>query len=443
MIWHFLRYILSLTIPAFYRKIQVLHPERIPADKPAVLSFNHPNAFTDPLGITFGIWPVRTWYMARGDVFKPGLISRILENIGIVPVFRMQDAGKEGLEKNEESYRRVYYLLRRKKKVIVFSEGLCVQERRLRPVKKGVPRMLMTAWEEVKNPALSVIPVGLFYSRPDRFGSDWLFLIGEPVPLKNWYEKYREEPARTLFLLRQHIEDEMKKLVIHIENPSFDEAAEYLEILYLNEFLCKNSLENIPENRYLLAKRITNHLNNLNSEEQEKMKELSCKINEIFELCRKNKIRPWMCDEYFFKRWGKKIYLYALLLFILTPVYLFAYMLLVVPNALSIHLTKKIVKSREFYSSFLIGIGSFMLLFWFMGISGLFSFYFRDVRYPVFVPVFYLLILLAGFWYKQHISYIKLFSYLYRRNIPALGEVKEKILSVRKEWETLTNFKVS
>jgi hypothetical protein len=78
-----------------------------------------------------------------------------------------------------------------------------------------------------------------------------------------------------------------------------------------------------------------------------------------------------------------------------------------------------------------------------MGISALFSFCFRDVRYPVFVPVFYLLILLAGFWYKQHISYIKLFSYLYRRNIPALREVKDKILSVRKEWETLTNFKVS
>lgn len=440
MMWHFLRYILSLTLPAYFRKIQVLHPERIPPDKPAILSFNHPNAFTDPLGITFGIWPIRTWYMARGDVFKPGIISWILENIGIVPIFRFRDAGKEGLEKNHQSYQRVYYLLKKNKKVIVFSEGLCVQERRLRPIKKGVPRMVFFAFEEIKNPHLSVIPVGLFYENPHKFHSDLLYTIGNPIPISSWMDAYRKEPNKTLHRFQQHLENEMKNLVIHIENPYFDGLAEQLEIIYYHEFLFKNRLKPAPLHRFTLAKKITDSLNSLSDTSM--AEPLIQKLNELFHHCRRNRIRPWMADEWFFKNLSITDKLLFYFLLILLPVHLAGYIYLLIPVSVSVFLTKKIVRAKEFYTSFLIGIGSFVLLIYILLFGFAASLFFSDQRYPVFVLWVLTSILLSGFWFRNHILYIKIFSYIWKGKHESVVVAKKMMQECKSRWESLTNFKV-
>src|SRR3954463_11311538 len=100
MIWHFLRYCLTFFFPVFYRRIQGRNLHYLHAPGPAVIAMNHPNAFTDPIMITYLAYPTRLYYMARGDAFKPGFVSWFLSGLGIVPVFRLQDAGREGLKKN-------------------------------------------------------------------------------------------------------------------------------------------------------------------------------------------------------------------------------------------------------------------------------------------------------------------------------------------------------
>ena len=147
MIWHFLRYLVTFTFPVFYKKIQAKNAANIQVKGPVIIAMNHPNAFTDPIAITFVTYPLRVRYLARGDAFKPGITSWFLEQLGIVPIFRIQDAGREGLKKNDEAYRRVNNLLKRNKKIIIFAEGLCIQERRLRPLKKGVSRMIFGGYK--------------------------------------------------------------------------------------------------------------------------------------------------------------------------------------------------------------------------------------------------------------------------------------------------------
>src|SRR5690606_35819683 len=130
MIWHIIRYWIAFFIPIFYKRLQVKNMHVLKEKGPAIIAMNHPNAFTDPILITTLVHPMKLKYLARGDAFKPGLIAWILESIGIVPIFRIQDGGKEGLKKNEDAYRRVNYLLNHNCKIIVFAEGLCIQERR-------------------------------------------------------------------------------------------------------------------------------------------------------------------------------------------------------------------------------------------------------------------------------------------------------------------------
>ena len=131
MIWHILRYWISFVLPVFYKRIQGKNIKNIQTKGPVIIAMNHPNAFTDPILISQISYPVKLRYLARGDAFKPGLTAWLLSRIGIVPIFRIQDGGKEGLKKNEEAYRLVNQLLKKNAKVIVFAEGLCIQERRL------------------------------------------------------------------------------------------------------------------------------------------------------------------------------------------------------------------------------------------------------------------------------------------------------------------------
>lgn len=93
--------------------MQVNSIDHLKVKGPVILAMNHPNAFTDAVAFTFIAHPIRTKYLARGDAFKPGLISWILEQIGIVPIFRLQDAGKEGLLKNQSTFRKVNQLLQK------------------------------------------------------------------------------------------------------------------------------------------------------------------------------------------------------------------------------------------------------------------------------------------------------------------------------------------
>lgn len=184
MVWHLIKYWISFLLPTFYKRIQGKNIHLLKVSGPAIIAMNHPNAFTDPILFTYVAYPVRTYYLARGDAFKPGLISWILEKIGIVPIFRIQDGGKEGLKKNDEAYRRVNHLLGKNSKIIVFAEGLCVQERRLRPLKKGVARMVFGAYTAIKDDRLMVYPVGVNYSQPDKFRSDLFYNVGEPIHSK-------------------------------------------------------------------------------------------------------------------------------------------------------------------------------------------------------------------------------------------------------------------
>src|SRR5688572_22249965 len=128
MIWHITRYLVTFALPSFYKKIEARNVKQIQVKGPVIIAMNHPNAFMDPVCITWVSYPTRVHYMARGDAFKPGIASFLLGQLGIVPIFRMRDAGREGLQKNDESYRVVNSLLKKNAKIIIFAEGLCIQE---------------------------------------------------------------------------------------------------------------------------------------------------------------------------------------------------------------------------------------------------------------------------------------------------------------------------
>lgn len=144
---------------------------------PVLLACNHPNSFLDAiiLDILFD-QPIHS--LARGDAFKNKRIAKILKELKILPVYRTSE-GVENLSHNYKTFKACQDLFRKNGLVLIFSEGLCENEWKLRPLKKGTARLAVQSWEE--NIPLKVLPVGLNYSAFRKFGKNVHVYFGELI----------------------------------------------------------------------------------------------------------------------------------------------------------------------------------------------------------------------------------------------------------------------
>lgn len=95
-----------------------------------------------------------------------------------MPVYRISE-GAENLKNNFNTFSKVHQLLQAGKIVLIFSEGRCVNEWHLRPLKKGTARIALRAWEE--GIPLKVLPAGINYSSFSHFGKHVIINLGDII----------------------------------------------------------------------------------------------------------------------------------------------------------------------------------------------------------------------------------------------------------------------
>lgn len=398
MLWHIIRYLTTFIMPIFYKRIGGTNVHHILKKGPVIIAMNHPNAFADPILFTYVTYPARVSYLARGDAFKPGIASWLLEQIGVVPIFRLQDGGKEGLKKNDEAYRRVNSLLKRNGKIIIFAEGLCVQERRLRPLKKGVCRMVFGAYEFLNDDRLTVIPVGINYSEANKFRSTVYYNIGEPIYVKDYIEAYKNNPAKTNNLFLHDLEPRMKELITHINNKEYDEVVLQVEHLCKKDMLKSQGLDykNLKHD-YEVTKQITEKVNLAEIENKVILDEFKEKAALYFKEVKKNKLRDWLLNPNQNK--------------VVTPVNVFLRLLGVIAGfplfivglmgnyaaykATELIAKKSVKKKVEFFASVALGAG--MVILWLNYIIWFYAVYYFSPN--IFMPLFVCLILALCGWF--------------------------------------------
>ena len=405
MVWHIVRYWVTFFIPFFYKRVQVNSIEHLKVKGPVILAMNHPNAFTDAVAFTFIAHPIRTKYLARGDAFKPGLISWILEQIGIVPIFRLQDAGKEGLLKNQSTFRKVNQLLQKNSKLIVFAEGICVQERRIRPLKKGVARMVFGAFEALKEDNLIVLPVGLNYNQPDKFRSNLYYNIGEPINVKDFIEAFRINPAKAQTNFLNILEPKMKELINQINQKENDEVVYFYENLCKRELLLEQQLnyKNLKDD-FFVTKQITEKVNSVAQNNQTILNEFKLKARDYFNQLKKHRIKDWLINP----KLNQRVNFYNLFFyfFIVTLFFPF-YVIGIIGNygayLITKKLTRKIVKNKEFYSSIAIALG--MIFFLINYLVWFFVIYLFSTN--IFFPLFICFLFIMSGWFSLHYHQFK------------------------------------
>src|SRR5436309_1344776 len=166
--------LLRVLIRVFFKRIEIVDMERVPADVPVIFAVNHPNALIDPLFLLcFAPRPVS--FLAKAPLFTMPVIGWFVRGLDSIPVYRKQDSVAGG--SNDETFARARAVLARGGSIAIFPEGTTHSDPRLRELKTGAARIALGASME----RIAIVPVGLYYTSKQTFRSSAVMQFGDPI----------------------------------------------------------------------------------------------------------------------------------------------------------------------------------------------------------------------------------------------------------------------
>jgi len=209
-LYYWLKFMMQLALAVFYRRRDYSGFENIPATGPVIFACNHPNSFLDAM-IVGAHLKRETHFLARSDVFNSPLKLWILSQFKMMPIYRLQE-GAENLGKNKETFEKCHAVFRKGGAILMFSEGLCIQELRLRPLKKGTARIAMEYSKD--GSPLTIIPTGLNYLKPTKFREGIMVSMDKPFNAADFATEYNENTSKGIQSFNKRLTDGFHNAVI-------------------------------------------------------------------------------------------------------------------------------------------------------------------------------------------------------------------------------------
>jgi glycerol-3-phosphate O-acyltransferase / dihydroxyacetone phosphate acyltransferase len=179
-----------LALRWFYRDVEVLGIERLPATGPVLLASNHPNALVDALVVGCTLRRPVT-LTAKATLLENPVTRALLRAAGVVPLRRASDdiaksASPRILDpsRNATAFAAVLDAFEHGRAVLLFPEGKSHSEPELAPLKTGLARMALMAREE-RHLDVPIVPVGLTFERKWEPRSRVLMQVGPEIRLQS------------------------------------------------------------------------------------------------------------------------------------------------------------------------------------------------------------------------------------------------------------------
>lgn len=385
MLYKVLQWIMRRSIDVHYLQVKA-DLQKVPKTGPLLIAANHPNSFLDALIIACLIdRPLH--FLARSDVFTKKWSNYLLRKLNLIPIYRKQE-GTEKLLNNQFTFDESSEILAQKGAILVFVEGVSVMDMKLRPLKKGLGRIILQYFQKLPNSSIKVANVSLNYDRPKEFRTKVLVANGENITLnKNWLEEF-SNPHLAIRHLNDAIYTELQKHTIEVE--SADELV-FRAISEMDSSFKENSLY-----RKLLIAKTIKKMQELHPIQASRLME-DCK--EAAKILKKYKLN--------FRKLkvNKGLDVSQTIIWIgLAPLALASLLLHFIPFVLGKWITDKSVKEEEFYASVRIVINTLLWLTMHLGIwIYLLNFHWIAVFYPFlsFQSLrFYL-------WFREHTHYLR------------------------------------
>ncbi len=211
MLYSFVKIIARLALPIYCRDLAINKKELLKHKGPLLLAVNHPNSFLDAV-ILCTLFDKPLYALARGDAFKNKLAARFLYIFKMFPVYRVSE-GVENMDENYKTFNLCKNIFKKNGIVLIFSEGRCINEWHLRPLKKGTARLAISSWQDGID--VKVLPVAINYSSFKVFGKNIRLFFGDMITKENI--DYKDIHGNAIKQFNETLRPQLSKHVFEIE----------------------------------------------------------------------------------------------------------------------------------------------------------------------------------------------------------------------------------
>lgn len=243
------RAIFSAWVHAYFRRIEVRDPDRVPRRGPLLVVANHPAALTDALVLGTQL-SRRVHFLAMSPLFKPWLRGVLMRAVGALPIHRKQD-DPSPMQQNDLTFQTCHEFFDAGGAVLMFPEGNSDTDRRVTVIKTGAARLALAQVQRGGDP-LTLLPVGIYFENRTRFQSEVIVSVGEPIALAPYAALAAGAPRAAVQELTQHIQRAIESLIQVIPEPEFTQLVQELENIYLAELQSRGD----PRHQLELKRRI-------------------------------------------------------------------------------------------------------------------------------------------------------------------------------------------
>lgn len=337
-----IRFLVKMAVKLFYRRIEIQGYANYPMEGPVLLAPNHQNAFMDALIPTvFAPRPVH--FLVRADVFNIGIVRKIFSSFNMMPVYRQRD-GIANLSKNDDIFEQCFEILRNNGTLLLFPEAGHLGGRKLRPLSKGFARIAFGALKDHDHLDVKIVPVGLNYDHYSESHSCLMMNYGNPISVKDYLERFEENPAKAMSNLREDLQERLEAEMIHVEKESHIRPMDIELERILPFYLHRDAAYNEPSAEHGFYKKREQQIQKISPDSQ------YFKRIEIYDLeMAKRKLRA----PFFFiqNHSGAYWFLHLLMLVALSPLYLVSWAIHLPTVLLIKFCLGKFVKDLQFHSS--------------------------------------------------------------------------------------------
>lgn len=214
--YRLLRAFLRFLTRVFYRQIDVVGLEHVPAEGPVIFAGNHPNSLHDPMLIIAYSGRI-VHFAAKDTLFHSRFMRFFLHNLGAVPVARKADHG-DGAD-NSSAFDAMFAILGQGRAMGIFPEGLSHDEAQLAKLKTGAARIALGLAAQRSDLTVRVVPSGLVYVRPKRFRSRVLLQFGPPLAVTAEHLALQaKDPREASRAFTQQLDVALRALTVNAED---------------------------------------------------------------------------------------------------------------------------------------------------------------------------------------------------------------------------------
>ncbi len=300
MLYRIIRPVARLALHTHFRKIYLTNAHTIPWDKPVILAANHPTSFIEPCLLATHL-PKPLYFLARGNLFKKSLYSKFLYGVHILPIFRMKDGGYSKIKNNFSTFEKSFNAIAEGKTILIMAEGRCIQEKRLRPIRKGTARLAFGTIEKHGDVDIQIVPVGVNYTYPNEFRSEVMIDFGPAIPIRKYINLHRQFPHEATRRLTNQLEASLRNRIVIIDEVPDEPLTEFLLQQHRNDHPDPVFPIVSPTRERLMAETaIAQKVNHLDPSQKKHLKTL---IQDYRQLLRQHRLDDWALANPLFSTW--------------------------------------------------------------------------------------------------------------------------------------------